>query len=179
MNAEDWLCSVTMLTFRLAFRVFRPSRNCLRGVRMAKIFASPGSGVTCNCGSGRTITGNLAGNCIYSNDSSCSGRGSGELFQYDEDYHLLMRDSEARFKQLLDSPTRYQPIEKREDRSDIPQSVIESLCLGKYITSYRGALLLREPKELAIFRHFLSCSQPCKNYHRTWNIYRIICRLVC
>ena len=62
---------------------------------------------------------------------------------------------QTKLKQLLDSPTRYQPIEKREDRSDIPPSVVQTICLGKYITTYRDTLLLREPKELAVFRHFL------------------------
>jgi len=92
--------------------------------------------------------------------ANASDDSSKESFLYDEDYHLLMRDTDAKFKQLLNSPTRYQPIEKREDQSDIPLSVIESICRGKYITKYRGALLWREPKELAILRHFFACSQP-------------------
>ena len=140
-----------MLTFLRAFRAaaFRPSMHHLRGVRMEKV-----SGSEVTCGSGRPITGKR----MFSNDSGCHV--SGESFQYDEDYHSLLHDTEARFKQLLDSPTRYQQIEKREDRSDIPQSVIESLCLGKYISNYRHALLLRDPKELVIFRHFLTCAQP-------------------
>ena len=85
---------------------------------------------------------------------------NGESFQYDEDYHLLLCDTKTKLKQLLDSPTRYQPIEKREDRSDIPPSVVQTICLGKYITTYRDALLLREPKELAVFRHFFACTRP-------------------
>ena len=113
----------------------------------------------------------------YSNGSGAKGA-NGESFQYDEDYHLLLSDTETKLKQLLDSPTRYQPIEKREDRSDIPPSVVETICLGKYITTYRDAPFFREPKELAVFFQFF-CLHAAKDSNRAWDIYRIISGLVC
>ena len=88
-----------------------------------------------------------------------TGEGDGSSF-YDEDYQTFTRGTEARLGQILNSPTRYQPIQQREDRSDVPQSAIANICLGKYITSYRGAIFVREPNELQIFRHMFACLQP-------------------
>lgn len=135
-----------MLTFR---RVFRPS--IFRGVNLSgRLSGVNAQSVVPRCAAG------------YSNGSGSKiTKGSdGESFQYEEDYHLLLSDTETKLKQLLDSPTRYQPIEKREDRSDIPPSVVDTICLGKYITTYRDALFFREPKELAVFRHFFACTRP-------------------
>ena len=86
--------------------------------------------------------------CRHSSDD---GAKAGGAFQYDEDYHLLLHNTDTKLKQLLNNPARYQPIKNRENRSDIPPSVLETICLGKYISNYRGGLFLREPKELAIF----------------------------
>ena len=107
-----------------------------------------------------TIANRSVGTRCASRYLNVSAGSNGDSFQYDEDYHLFLSGTERKLKQLLDSPTRYQPIEKREDRSDIPPSVAETICLGKYITNYRGSLLLREPKELAVFRHFLAYTRP-------------------
>ena len=95
----------------------------------------------------------------YSNISAAGGSNDKWLID-DEGYHSLLRDIKTKLKQLLNSPTRYQPMEKREDRSDIPPSVVETICRGKYITNYRDALFLREPKELSIFRQFFAYAQP-------------------
>lgn len=127
----------------------------IHGVRLSRLF----SGV--NVRASRSFVPRCAGGYSrgYSNVSGADGS-KGDSFQYDEDYHSLLNDTETKVKQLLNSPTRYQRIEKREDRSDIPLSVIETICLGKYITNYRGAPIFREPKELAVFRHFFANAQP-------------------
>ena len=139
-----------MLTFRRAFH-----SSIFRGVNLSGWF----SGVKVHTYRPFVPRCAVGWRARYSNGSGAKGA-NGESFQYDEDYHLLLSDTETKLKQLLDSPTRYQPIEKREDRSDIPPSVVETICLGKYITTYRGALFFREPKELAVFRHFFACTRP-------------------
>ena len=145
-SRDDLLCSsYTMLTFS---RAFRPS--IFRGV---KLFSSV-----------KVHTNRLfVPRCVagYSNGPGAKGS-NGESFQDNEaeGYSLQQSNTEAKLEQLLDSPTRYQPIEKREDRSDIPPSVVETICLGKYMTTYRDALFFREPKELAVFRQFFACTRP-------------------
>ena len=95
-----------MLTFS---RAFRPS--IFRGV---KLFSSV-----------KVHTNRLfVPRCVagYSNGPGAKGS-NGESFQDNEaeGYSLQQSNTEAKLEQLLDSPTRYQPIEKREDRSDIPR----------------------------------------------------------
>ena len=99
---------------------FRPS--LLRGVKLTARFL--GVQIRTN----RSVVSR----CAAGYSTGAKGSTNGESFQYDEDYHLLLRDTETKLNQLLDSPTRYQPIEKREDRSDIPPSVVQTICLGKY-----------------------------------------------
>lgn len=47
-----------------------------------------------------------------------------------DDRHLLVQKSREKLHQLLNSPTRYQSIDDREDRSDVPQKLIHCESVG-------------------------------------------------
>ena len=60
-----------------------------------------------------------------------------------------------KFKKVLDavlnSPDRFQPISKREERSDLTLDVMKAQFKGKYLLLHRGIQILKSPDDLAIY----------------------------
>ena len=52
----------------------------------------------------------------------------------------------------LNSRDRFQPLSKREDRSDLPLEVLKAQHRGKYLTVHRGIQLLKAPEDLLIYQ---------------------------
>ena len=52
----------------------------------------------------------------------------------------------------LNSRDRFQPLSKREDRSDLPLEVLKAQHRGKYLTVYRGIQLVKAPEDLLIYQ---------------------------
>ena len=43
----------------------------------------------------------------------------------------------------LNGPSRFQRINEREDRSDVPVEAIKAQCTGKYLTEHRGCQVMK------------------------------------
>ena len=69
------------------------------------------------------------------------------------------RDFTAQFKKSLDaelnSPDRFQPLSKREEKSDLPLEVLKAQHRGKYLTLHRGLQILKTAEDLLIFQQML------------------------
>ena len=79
---------------------------------------------------------------------------------FDDDYRLLLNLSEEKLSKALASPTRFQSIEEREDRSDIPTSFIYYEFLRKYVTKYRGAFMLKTFFDTAVYYQLFNHVKP-------------------
>jgi len=76
-------------------------------------------------------------------------------------YPRVIQKGNKKIQQLLTSPTRFQPITEREDRSDIPISVYyDSICLGRFITLYREAMIIKNPQELSLYHQLFYHVRP-------------------
>ena len=76
----------------------------------------------------------------------------GEIADYK---HLFQKRNEV-MDALLKSPTRFQSIEDREDRSDIPVEAIKAHMMGRYFIQHRGCQLLKTADDQAILKEVLS-----------------------
>ena len=69
------------------------------------------------------------------------------------------RDFTEQFKKSLDaelnSPDRFQPLSKREEKSDLPLEVLKAQHRGKYLTLHRGLQILKTADDLIIFQQML------------------------
>ena len=63
-------------------------------------------------------------------------------------------------KELLESPTRFQKISEREERSDIPADVSLQLFLGKILLEYHGICSLTGALDVAIYSQLLGLVKP-------------------
>ena len=77
-----------------------------------------------------------------------------------DDCHLLIQKSREKLHNLLNSPTRYQSIDDREDRSDIPQKFIQCESVGRYLGRYRGAVILKTTYDLVVYYQLFSYLKP-------------------
>ena len=77
-----------------------------------------------------------------------------------DDRHLLVQKSREKLHQLLNSPTRYQSIDDREDRSDVPQKLIHCESVGRYLGRYRGAVILKTTYDLVVYYQLFSHLKP-------------------
>ena len=87
--------------------------------------------------------------------STLSGSGT-----VSDDRCLLVRKSREKLQQLLKSPTRYQSIDDREDRSDVPQNLIQCESVGRYLGRYRGVVILKTTYDLVVYYQLLSYLKP-------------------
>ena len=77
-----------------------------------------------------------------------------------DDRHMLIQKSREKLHKLLNSPTRYQSINDREDRSDIPQKLIQCECVGRFLGRYRGAVILKTTYDLVVYYQLFSHLKP-------------------
>ena len=77
-----------------------------------------------------------------------------------DDRQLLIQKSEEKLHQLLNSPTRYQSLDAREDRSDIPKKLIHCERIGKFLGRYRGSVILKTTYDLVVYYQLFSHLKP-------------------
>ena len=77
-----------------------------------------------------------------------------------DDYRRLVETIERDRKNALESPTRFQHIREREDRSDIPQLVSFLKRGGKFLQRYKGLIILKSPEDFFIYHQLLSYVKP-------------------
>ena len=76
------------------------------------------------------------------------------LYEVD-DYVQLQRLAKEKLRETLASPSRFQSIDDREDRTDAPYD-----SDGKYISEYRGALLIKNPNDLSVYYQLFTHERP-------------------
>ena len=76
------------------------------------------------------------------------------------DRRLLIQKSQEKLHKLLNSPTRYQSIDEREDRSDISQKLIQCECVGRYLGRYRGSVILKTTFDFVVYYQLFSDLKP-------------------
>ena len=73
-----------------------------------------------------------------------------------EDNPSSYREFKQIFQKTLDSalnsPDRFQPLSKREERSDLPREALKAQHRGKYLAVHRGLQLLKTPEDLFIYQ---------------------------
>lgn len=85
---------------------------------------------------------------------------SGNTAAASDDRHLLVQKSKEKLQGLLNSPTRYQFIEEREDRSDVPQKLIHCETIGRYLGRYRGSVILKTTYDMVVYYQLFSDLKP-------------------
>jgi len=91
--------------------------------------------------------------------TSGSSKNTHNGFFADDDYHLLLKLSKEKLSKALVSPTRFQSIEEREDRSDIP-ATFNFYEFKKYQAKYRGTLMLKGFLDSAIYYQLFNHVKP-------------------
>ena len=78
------------------------------------------------------------------------------------DYYKIIRCANEQVADALASPTRFQSIDEREDRTDVssPESTSLRESYGKYITKYRGTFLMKNAYDLTIYCQLFNHVQP-------------------
>ena len=72
-----------------------------------------------------------------------------------DDYFECIRSSNQKLQEALTSPARFQSIDAREDRTDVLSS-----SMGKYLSKYRGALLMKNPNDLSVYYQLFTHVRP-------------------
>ena len=70
-------------------------------------------------------------------------------------YVHLQRLGKERLREALTSPSRFQSIDARVDRTDVPYS-----SERKYLALYRGAMLLKSPNDLSVYYQLFTHVRP-------------------
>ena len=68
------------------------------------------------------------------------------------DYHEHTREFKKALESALNSPDRFQPLSKREQRSVISLETLKKQTKGKYLTVHRGLQILQTPEDLIIYQ---------------------------
>ncbi len=76
------------------------------------------------------------------------------------DYNIFKTTRDDSLSKLLNSPTRFQSIKEREDRSEIPVEAVLAHMKGKYFIHHRGCHLLKTADDQAILYQFLHHLRP-------------------
>lgn len=88
-----------------------------------------------------------------SNNAHMSGQGHEELWgKASENYRGFLVRRDQALESFLKSPTRFQKIHEREDRSDLPPEALKGQFMGKYFVVHRGCQMIKTPDDLTIFQ---------------------------
>jgi cephalosporin hydroxylase len=77
-----------------------------------------------------------------------------------ESYTNFLRKLDLKKKELLESPTRFQKISDREERSDIPANLGQQFNLGKNLLEYGGVFSLTGALDVVIYSQLFGLIQP-------------------
>ena len=72
-----------------------------------------------------------------------------------DDYVNYQRLAKEKLREALASPTRFQSIDARKDYTDVTYDSI-----GKYISEYRGAFLMKNPNDLSVYYQLFTHMRP-------------------
>ena len=90
--------------------------------------------------------------CLQTRPLSSHGEIWGET---SEDYGGFLKKRNQVLESYLNSPTRFQGISEREDRSDLSLEAIKAQFMGKYFMSHRGCQLLKSADDMIIYQQLL------------------------
>ena len=83
-----------------------------------------------------------------------------DVWGVEVDYGGFPEKKENMRQLLLNSPTRFQAISEREDRSDIPLEASRAHMMGKYFIHHRGCMVMKTADDQAILKELLSHVRP-------------------
>ncbi len=69
-----------------------------------------------------------------------------------DNYKVFLQRRSKVVESCLNSPTRFQKISEREDRSDVPPEAIQAHYMGKYFITHRGCQLLKSTNDMTILQ---------------------------
>ena len=67
-------------------------------------------------------------------------------------YHDFIEEFKKSLDSALNTPDRFQPLSKREERSDLPLEVLKAQYRGKYLTLHRGLQIVKAPEDLLVYQ---------------------------
>lgn len=79
-----------------------------------------------------------------------------DVWGVEVDYKSFPKKKEDMRQFLLKSPTRFQSIYKRKDRTDIPLEASKAHMLGKYFIHHRGCMVVKTADDQAILKELLA-----------------------
>ena len=80
------------------------------------------------------------------------------VFKDEYEQFLTRRNEVMNF--LLNSPVRFQTINEREDRSDMPIEAFKAQSMGRYFIQHRGCQVLKSTDDLIILQQLFSYVRP-------------------
>lgn len=83
-----------------------------------------------------------------------------DAYGVEVDYAGFPKKRESLRQSLLKSPSRFQAISEREDRSDMPLEALKAQTTGKYFMTHRGCMFIKTPDDQAILKELLSHVRP-------------------
>ncbi|XP_065895994.1 uncharacterized protein [Dysidea avara] len=155
--------SKTFLLLVVGTRMFRFLAKTSRATRSIRfpwnsLGVEVAGGNSTNIGAHRAAVGRAK-----STDSTSQRAIPESLAMYGEnDYFKSLRCANEQLHEALASPTRFQSIYDREDRTDTssPESTALRESYGKYITQYRGSFMMKNAYDLAIYSQLFNHVQP-------------------
>ena len=102
---------------------------------------------------GNTLAHNLHLPCAWSSTSVLDSV-IDEIF-LGGDYFKSRKLSDEKLRKALTSPARFQSIDAREDRSDVT-----NISVGKYLSKYRGAYLMKNPNDMSVYYQLFTHVRP-------------------
>lgn len=77
-----------------------------------------------------------------------------------KDYHEYKKKMEEFRASLLNSPTRFQRMSEREDRSDMPTEMLKIEAMGRGFLHHRGCHILKTTSDQAIVKEMFNIVRP-------------------
>ena len=75
-------------------------------------------------------------------------------------YKKVRKEVDAKLVDLLNSPNRFQSINDREERSDVPIDSIKMYSKGRFYVTYRGCNLISSPEDYVLYHQLFWYVKP-------------------
>ncbi len=107
----------------------------------------------------RTASKSAVALIISDNTKACAWLQTRSMSSHEElwgkesvDYRGFLQQRNQALESYLTSPSRFQKISEREDRSDLPPETVQGQFMGKYFITHRGCQLIKSPDDMLIFQ---------------------------
>lgn len=83
-----------------------------------------------------------------------------DVWGVEVNYAAFPKQKEKVRQSLLQSPSRFQHISEREDRSDMPMEAEKAVLMGRYFIHHRGTIVMKSPNDQAIMKELFAIQRP-------------------